>query len=71
MQVFSEWLVQFCDNNIIPNDRQLSEKGSRCQNEKIYNQLDTKSIYAQAIIDFISGMTDRFAIKVFNELLAY
>ena len=27
--------------------------------------------YIQAILDFISGMTDRFAIKVFNELLNY
>ena len=71
MKFFSEWLVQFCDKNIITNERQLSEKCLRCQNEKIYNQLDTEIIYAQAIIDFISGMTDRFAIKVFNELLAY
>lgn len=71
MKFFSEWLVQFCDNNIIPSDSFLSEKGARCQNEKIYNQLDSETIYAQAIIDFISGMTDRFAIKVFNELLAY
>jgi len=27
--------------------------------------------YLQAIIDFISGMTDSFAVKVFNELTSF
>ena len=33
--------------------------------------LESKEIYVQAIIDFIAGMTDRFAVKLFNELISY
>lgn len=43
----------------------------RYQNEKIYGCLDTIDLYLQAIVDFISGMTDRYAIEVYNELLRY
>lgn len=43
----------------------------RYNNEKIYGRLESKEIYAQAIIDYISGMTDRYAVAVFNELLKY
>lgn len=46
-------------------------KYKRYQNEKVYGCLDTKELYLQAIVDFISGMTDRYAIEVYNELLRY
>lgn len=46
-------------------------KYKRYDNEKIYGCLETKQIYGQAIIDFISGMTDRYAIEAYNELLRY
>lgn len=39
------------------------------QNTKIYGCLDTEQIYYQAIIDFISGMTDNYASDAFNQLL--
>ena len=41
------------------------------KNKKIYGNIETKEIYAQAIIDYISGMTDRYAEEIFNELLKY
>ena len=41
------------------------------KNVKVYGNLETRNIYAQAIIDYISGMTDRYAIEVFNELIRY
>ena len=47
------------------------EKDERYKNKKIYGKLETREIYAQAIIDYISGMTDRYAIEIFNELLRY
>ena len=47
------------------------EKDVRYKNKKIYGKLETREIYAQAIIDYISGMTDRYAIEIFNELLMY
>ncbi|MBQ7010047.1 MAG: hypothetical protein IJN05_12670 [Ruminococcus sp.] len=37
----------------------------------MYSKLETKQVYAQAIIDFIAGMTDRFAVKLFSELISY
>lgn len=43
----------------------------RYNNEKIYGCLDKKELYVQAVIDYISGMTDRYAIEVYNELLRY
>ena len=33
--------------------------------------ISDEKIYIQAVLDFIAGMTDRFAVKVFNELLTY
>lgn len=43
----------------------------RCFNKRIYKKLETKEIYVNAIIDYISGMTDSYAIKVFNELCRF
>lgn len=54
----------FCYSDIGPAD-------VRYQNKKIYGKLERREIYAQAIIDYISGMTDRYAISIFNELLRY
>lgn len=44
---------------------------SRHINNKIYSEIENETVYAQAIIDFISGMTDRYAISAFNELIKY
>ena len=43
----------------------------RCMNKRIYHKLETKELYIDAIIDYISGMTDSYAIKVFNELCRF
>lgn len=67
---FEKWLARYCDTKIVP-DGELKDLALKCENNKIYNQLETREIYIQAIIDYISGMTDRFAILLFNELLQY
>lgn len=67
---FSKWLARYCDTNIVPNG-ELKKLSLQCENNKIYNKLENKEIYICAILDYISGMTDRFAIKIFNELLSY
>ena len=41
------------------------------ENENIYGSLATREEYDQAAIDFISGMTDRYAVEVFNELITF
>lgn len=68
---FSKWLARYCDYGIVPDGDELKILAGRCENEKIYRSLDTEQIYIRAIIDYISGMTDRFAIKIFNEFLTY
>lgn len=65
---FSQFLLQYStiETNVIK-----SKDTSRYLNRKIYGKLETKEVYAQAIIDYISGMTDRYAIAIFNELIRY
>ena len=70
MDTFGKWLAQYCEINIVPQG-DLRAVAANCENRKIYGGLADQKIYASAVIDFISGMTDRFAIKVFNELLTY
>ena len=67
---FGEWLAKYCDPGIVPAGR-LLDIALGCENEKIYRELETRELYVQAIIDFISGMTDRFAVSLFNELLQF
>ena len=67
---FEIWLARFCFPDIVPEGK-LKELALSCENDKIYQNLDTQELYVQAILDYISGMTDRFAIKLFNELLEY
>ena len=67
---FSKWLARYCNIDIVPEPLQ-KDVAIYCDNRKIYNNLEMKSIYYQAIIDYLTGMTDRYAIKIFNELLVY
>ena len=39
--------------------------------EPVYGCLDNIKLYDRAIIDFISGMTDSYAIKAFDELITF
>ena len=70
MGAFADWISKFCEPklNMFGN---TTEKTIKCQNRKIYSHLETKEIYMGAIIDYISGMSDNYAIKVFNELITY
>ena len=61
---FKEWLLKY--SNL--NDR--SGKHNKYHNSVIYD-LANESDYQQAIIDFISGMTDRFAIRIFEEITSF
>ncbi|MBR6044356.1 MAG: HD domain-containing protein [Ruminococcus sp.] len=67
---FEKWLSRYCETGTVP-EGELKEEAFRCENRKIYGSLETPEVYAQAIIDFIAGMTDRFAVKLFNELITY
>ena len=65
---FTEFLLKYISPEI--TDKRAGEL-RRYRNEKIYGRLESREIYAQAVIDFISGMTDRYAVGVYNELLKY
>lgn len=66
---FEEFLAKYCDPSSVPEA--FEEVARNCKNKKIYGGLSTREIYIRAIMDYISGMTDRFAIKVFNELMMF
>lgn len=36
---------------------------------KPYGDLSTKELYLQAVLDYISGMTDGYIVKIYNELI--
>jgi dGTPase len=58
---FLDWLTKY--SNIELNIRSLK----KYKNKIIYD-INKEEDYYRAIVDYISGMTDSFAIKVFNEL---
>ena len=70
VSTFENWLLKYCDSSIVPNGK-LKDDAFRCLNKRIYGKLENAKLYAQAIIDYIAGMTDRFAVKLFNELITY
>lgn len=64
VSTFSDWLNTYSDIN------QFKQRARKPQNYIIYG-LDNESDFVQCIIDFISGMTDSYAIRVFNELTSF
>ena len=67
---FEKWLARYCDPDIVPTG-ELHDLAQQCDNRKIYGDLLSQTLYTQAILDYISSMTDRFAIALFNEMITY
>ncbi|MBQ3311632.1 HD domain-containing protein [bacterium] len=61
---FETWLI--CYSNI-----NLAEKSRRNQENQVIYDINSQQSYRKAIIDFISAMTDKFAIKIFNEIISF
>ncbi len=68
---FEKWIAKYCFTEILPKGTKLEKISLEAENKKIYEDISNEKVYIRAIIDYISGMTDSFAIKVFNELLKY
>lgn len=67
---FGKWLLRYCD--IESNDATEAEQLKKgYSNTKIYGKLQDRKTYIRAIIDYISGMTDSYAIKAFEDLLKF
>lgn len=61
---FGDWLVKY--SNI-----DLQEKAKlKYKNIEIYN-VNCRESYVKCCLDFISGMTDNFAIKVYDEIVSF
>lgn len=63
-QDFSDWLIKYSN---IDEKTHLNRK---YRNKIIYN-IENIMDYKQAIIDYISGMSDSYCIKVYNELIEF
>jgi dGTPase len=68
IKAFSGWLSVYCSDKL-PESQ--NPEPALYENDKCYSLLETPELYAQAILDYISGMTDRYAISMFNELITY
>ncbi len=62
---FSDWLLKY--SNTISSEE---KKNKKFLNQTIYD-INSQKDYNIAVIDFISGMTDSFAIKMFNEIITF
>ena len=56
-------------SDLLPTDSTADEIRTHWHNRKIYGRLATERDYAIAILDYIAGMTDAYAVRAFNELL--
>ena len=61
---FSEWLLKYSNADITTRTKR------KYKNHIIYD-VKSKSDYIRAILDYISGMSDNFAIKCFNEIMRF
>jgi len=59
---FKEWLEKYSD---------LRKKNEKLANKIVYNIKSSEKEYCRAIIDYISGMTDNFAIDIYNEIIKF
>lgn len=64
VKTFSEWLSKYSSIN------RRHKMNNRFQNTILYD-MENKNDYAIAVIDYISGMTDYFAINIFDELKSF
>ncbi len=61
---FSGWIIQYTDSNPLERDKKGYEN-------KLVYKIENEQDYHRAIIDYISGMTDNFALAVFDELIRF
>lgn len=76
---FYSWVLKYCDSVAVASvaDKSVAigktgaEELTRYHNIKCYGDLSDKAVYTQAILDFVSGMTDKYAIQCFEELISF
>lgn len=66
---FSEYLSKYAEPSSLPS--KLKVGLDLYSNEKIYGTLSDEKTFVKSVLDYLSGMTDRYAIRMFNGLLSY
>lgn len=66
---YPELIEEFID--FLQNYWDLNQKRNKLNNKIIYQVAKEEKDYYRAIIDFISGMTDNYAIKIYNEMISF
>lgn len=61
---FEGWLTKYSDYN-------LPEKENRRLKNKLIYHLEDEQEYKNCVLDFLSGMSDTFAIDTFNEVITF
>ncbi len=61
---FKRWLIRYSEID-------LEERAKNKWVNKIVYDYKSQQMYRKAIIHFISAMTDKFAIKIFNEIISF
>lgn len=61
---FSDWLIKYSDIDL------KIKKARKYENKQVYD-INNKKDYIHSVITYISGMTDNYAIEVFNELISF
>jgi dGTPase len=61
---FAYWLMKY--SNIDPDERKSTKFGN-----KIVYHIENRSGYIKSVVDYLSSMTDQFAVKIFSELTRF
>lgn len=61
---FPNWLIKYTDIDHIEKEK------FKCRNKTIY-KIASKKEYIKSVLDYISGMTDSYALRIFNELISF
>ena len=65
---FEDWLVRY--SNYVPEDFPDKKKRLKYNTPIVFDVNDYES-YEKCVIEYISGMTDAFAIDCFNEIITF
>ena len=67
-ETFEDWLIKYC--NYKPDGNPDKKNILKYETQTVFNIYDNES-YQKCIIEYISGMTDNFAIAVYNEIITF
>ena len=69
-KTFGEWLTKYAGYRDVNARASLEVRSSRFDTEKIFDVNDVGS-FSKCVIEYISGMTDLYAMKVYEEMISF